>query len=99
MNKEKLQRIKEKIWSNKIIFLLLLSTVYALFFDKESFKVYIENEIEIHRLESKIQEYRDAYKKDSEELEKLNVSPAQLEKIAREKYLMKKENEDIYIIE
>ena len=98
MNQEKLQRIKEKIWSNKIIFLLLLCTIYALFFDKESLKVYVENEIEIHRLESQIQEYRDAYDRDSEALEKLNVSPSELEKIAREEYFMKKENEDIYIV-
>ena len=37
--------------------------------------------------------------KSSEELKELTSNPEMLEKVAREKYLMKKPNEDIYIFE
>ncbi len=34
----------------------------------------------------------------NEELKELQTDPSSLEKFAREKYLMKKDNEDIYVI-
>ena len=43
--------------------------------------------------------YTTQIKEDSTELYHLKNTPEQQEKFAREKYLMKKENEDIYIIE
>jgi len=34
----------------------------------------------------------------NEELKELQTDPSSLEKFAREKYLMKKDNEDVYVI-
>ena len=42
--------------------------------------------------------YQDEIRKDSENIKKLK-NPDQIEKYAREKYYMKRESEDIYIIE
>ena len=42
--------------------------------------------------------YIDQIKSDSTELHKLQNNPNEQEKFAREKFLMKKENEDIFII-
>lgn len=42
--------------------------------------------------------YLEEIKKDKKSIQELNNSE-QIEKFAREKYYMKKENEDIYIIE
>ena len=53
---------------------------------------------EIDDLESTISFYEDKIAKDKETIKKLQDS-LELERFAREKYLMKKENEDIYIIE
>ena len=53
----------------------------------------------IHELKQEIKHYRDQYEKDSKALKELTSNPEILEKIAREKYLMKKPNEDIYVFE
>ena len=54
---------------------------------------------EISSLKSEIQLYRDQYEKDSRTLKELTNHPDALEKVAREKYLMKQPNEDIYVFE
>ncbi|MGL4518831.1 MAG: FtsB family cell division protein [Phocaeicola sp.] len=54
---------------------------------------------EIRELTSDIERYRKQYEADTQTLKELTTNPDELEKIAREKYLMKKPNEDIYIFE
>lgn len=54
---------------------------------------------EIHRLNTEIEHYRNQYEHDSKRLKELSSDPDVLEKVAREKYLMKKPNEDIYVFE
>lgn len=54
---------------------------------------------EIRELTSEIERYRKQYDTDTQTLKELTTNPDELEKIAREKYLMKKPNEDIYIFE
>ena len=56
------------------------------------------DEKEIKELNTTINFYKKEIKKDKNTITELQDS-LQLEKFAREKYLMKKENEDIYIIE
>lgn len=54
---------------------------------------------EIRELNTEIEYYRKQYEDASRELKELTSNPEELEKVAREKYLMKKENEDIYVFE
>ena len=54
---------------------------------------------EISTLNSEIEKYRKQYEEDTEKLKELTSNPEALEKIAREKYLMKKPNEDVYVFE
>lgn len=54
---------------------------------------------EIRELNAEIERYRKQYEEDSETLRELTSNPEALEKIAREKYRMKRENEDIYVFE
>jgi cell division protein FtsB len=53
---------------------------------------------QIDELEDNKKYYQDEIKKDQENIKQLNNSE-QIEKYAREKYYMKKDSEDIYIIE
>lgn len=69
-----------------------------LFFDENSYLIHRKFNNEIEDLESTISFYQDKIAKDKETIKKLQDS-LELERFAREKYLMKKENEDIYIIE
>lgn len=54
---------------------------------------------EISRLNSEIEKYRAEYEENTERLNELAVDSGAIERIAREKYLMKKPNEDIYVFE
>jgi len=49
-------------------------------------------------LEKEIIFYNEKIKNDRAQLEELKSNPANLEKFARENFLMKKENEDIFIV-
>lgn len=54
---------------------------------------------EISRLQNEIEEYRADYEENTERLNELSTNPDAIEQIAREKYLMKKPNEDIYVFD
>lgn len=54
---------------------------------------------EISRLNNEIEKYRAEYEESTERLNELAVDSGAIERIAREKYLMKKPNEDIYVFE
>ena len=68
------------------------------FFDENSFLIDHEFNKEINKLETDKDFYQSEINTDKNKIEKLE-DPEQLDKYAREKYNMKKENEDIYIIE
>lgn len=68
------------------------------FFDENSYLVHREFNKEIDELEKTIKFYEDRINEDRETIKKLQDS-LELERFAREKYLMKKKNEDIYLIE
>ncbi len=87
-----------KFISNKYIIVLLLFVSWMLFFDNYS---YIEHRIlnkELNELDDNKKYYKNEILKDKNNI-KILKNPNQVEKYAREKYFMKKDSEDIYIIE
>jgi cell division protein FtsB len=95
------KKIKEnkifKLLTNKYIFILIAFLIWMFFFDA-NVQLNKEFKKEIKELNTTINFYKKEIKKDKNTITELQDS-LQLEKFAREKYLMKKENEDIYIIE
>jgi cell division protein FtsB len=69
-----------------------------LFFDNYSYFDHRVLDHEINELENNKKYYQEEIKKDQNNI-KLLKNPDQIEKYAREKYYMKKDSEDIYIIE
>ena len=67
-------------------------------FDKYSIIDQLQLRAKIDRLESEKRYYQKKIKMDSTRLEELISNRENLEKFAREQYLMKKEKEDIFII-
>ncbi len=93
---------KDKAWfkfiSNKYIWVLLFFAAWMIFLDNYS---YFEHRIldnQIDELEDNKEYYQEEIKKDEQQIKQLK-NPEQVEKYAREKYYMKKDSEDIYIIE
>ena len=76
----------------------MVFAVWMTFFDENSYLVHREFNKEIDELEKTIKFYEDRINEDRTTIKKLQDS-LELERFAREKYLMKKKNEDIYVIE
>ncbi|MFL0169715.1 FtsB family cell division protein [Tenacibaculum maritimum] len=87
-----------KIITNSYVLILTIFIVWMLFFDENSYLVHREFNQEIEELKSRNEFYKNKIIEDKKTIQSLEDS-IQLEQYAREKYLMKKENEDIYIIE
>ena len=83
---------------NKFFLVTLAFLVWMIFFDRND----LFSQYEYRRQVNKLKEERDFYKKETDlvtkELDELTSNPQKLEKFAREKYLMKKDNEDVYVI-
>ena len=96
-----LKKIKEnhylKILTNSYIIILTIFLIWMFFFD-ENTHLNREFKKEIKELQSTINFYKTEIEKDKKVIKELQDS-LQLERFAREKYLMKKRNEDVYIIE
>ena len=73
--------------------------VIIVFLDENSLIQRAKHQQEINTLNSEITKYRKQFEEDTEKLKELTNNPEAMEKIAREKYLMKKPNEDIFIFE
>ena len=87
-----------KILTNIFVLIFIPFMIWMLFFDENSYLVHRKFNSEIKDLESTVSFYKTKIAEDKATIIKLNDS-LQLERFAREQYLMKKENEEIYIIE
>jgi len=96
------KKLRQKRWfrilSNKYLLLTIIFTVWMLFFDSNSWLVHRELNQEIDKLQKNEEYYRQEIENDKSIILQLQDEEG-LERYAREKYFMKKENEDIYIIE
>nr|WP_299383760.1 septum formation initiator family protein [Allomuricauda sp.] len=86
-------------WVRNIYVLVLTAfVIWMLFFDANSWLIHRELDKEIKKLEKQKEFLEGEISKDKSILEKLS-DKEELEKFAREKYYMKKDNEEIFLIE
>jgi cell division protein DivIC len=83
---------------NKYILVLIAAFLWFMFFDKNNFIHHYRISRQIKELRSEKEYYREQILLDSIEVQKLKNDPQELERYAREKYLMKKKDEDIFIV-
>lgn len=95
----KLLTIWNYIRRHKYMITVLIFIVVIGFLDENSLIQRVKHRSEISELNSEIEKYRKQYEEDTEKLKELTTNPEALEKIAREKYLMKKPDEDIFVFE
>ncbi|MAM28369.1 MAG: septum formation initiator [Flavobacteriaceae bacterium] len=98
----KFSELKKKRWfrilGSTYILIIVLFIVWMIFFDTNSYFIHKELNDEIEALEENKEFYQEEIGKDKEFLDKMKDSN-EIEKFAREKYFLKKEGEDIFIIE
>ncbi|MBK86767.1 MAG: septum formation initiator [Flavobacteriaceae bacterium] len=85
------------IYRNIFLFTSFIFIIWMLFFDANSWLIHRELNNEIEQLKSKKSFYSGEIKMDNKLMKKFETIEG-LEKYAREKYYMKKKNEDIFII-
>lgn len=98
MTTDVLKGIKVKFKLNKYIVVALILLFWLCFLDNRSIIDLIKTKQEIEQLESEKKIYLKKISEDKQKIKELKTSKENLEKFAREQYLMKKRNEDIYII-
>lgn len=79
-----------------IIFVII---VFAFFISESNIFARIGYDAQIMELDDQIEYYRNKTTEDKQKLEQLQLDKDQIEKFVRENYFMKKDNEDVYIIE
>lgn len=86
------------LFRNKYFLISLAFLVWMIFFDKND----LFSQYQYHQEAQKLKAERDFYLKETakvaKDLDELTSNPKKLEKFAREKYLMKKDNEDVFVI-
>jgi len=86
------------IFSSMYVIVLTGFVIWMVFFDTNSLLIHRELNQEIEKLEKKREFLKVEIEKDKKVIERLS-DPDELEKFAREKYYLKKKNEEIYLIE
>jgi cell division protein FtsB len=83
---------------NKYFTATMLFFVWICFFDRNDIISEAKLIYKINKLKTERTYFQKQTDIATEELKELQTDPASLEKFAREKYLMKKDNEDVYVI-
>ena len=86
------------ILKNKYLLTGVAFLVLMLFLDRNNLISQYKMRKELNGLRKELQFYRDQARMDSIELSRLLGDSLELEKLGREKYMMKRDSEDIYII-
>lgn len=87
-----------KPFKNIYILVLVVFAIWMFFFDANSWLIHHELNNDIEDLNNQKDYYKKEIKKDKKAIQKLSTKEG-LEKFAREEYFMKRDSEEIFIIE
>ncbi|WP_395802820.1 septum formation initiator family protein [Daejeonella sp.] len=83
---------------NKYLIASVAFLTWMLFFDRNDLMSQYEYRTQVNKLKAEKEFYTQETAKVVKDLNELTTNQIKLEKFAREKYLMKKENEDVFVI-
>src|SRR5687768_4552553 len=92
-----MKRIVE-LFSNKYFLTSTCFVVWMLFFDRNDLLSQYEYRSQLNKFKEEKAFYISEIEKVKTDLDELSTNQERLEKFAREKYLMKKDYEDVYVI-
>lgn len=82
----------------KYVVVIVTAVVIVGFIGENSAWSHIRNKQKIAELQSEIQKYSKCYEHDKAQLRQLDSNPKAIEKIARERFFMKTDEEDIFVL-
>ena len=83
---------------NKYLITFIVFLVWIFFIDKFDIITQIKMNKEFKQLKEQQEFYKSEVEKDSTIIYNLNNNPEEQERFARERFLMKKDNEDLFIV-
>lgn len=86
------------LFKNKYFLTLVAFFIWLLIFDQNNLIDRANNIHKLHQLEKEKKYYLQKIKQDNKRMNELKTDKKNLEKFAREQYLMKKDNEDVFVI-
>jgi cell division protein FtsB len=98
MEKKGLRYQIVKVITNKFFIASVLFLVWIVFFDENSIVSHQKNKRQLNELTRQKEYYIGRIASDKQKLEDLNAGKEELEKFAREQYLMSKPDEDVFIV-
>ncbi len=88
----------QRMRSLKYIVVITIAVLVVGFLDSNSVWAHFRNKRKIAELEGEIHQYTDQYQRANRQLHQLDRDPKAIEKIARERYFMKTDDEDIFVL-
>lgn len=95
----KILRIIPSFLRNKFLVATAAFVVWILFFDKNDLFAQLERRHELHELDKSKDYFTEQIEQERRFSEELKNNPATIEKFAREKYFMKRDGEDLFLVE
>jgi uncharacterized membrane-anchored protein YhcB (DUF1043 family) len=87
------------ITKHKYLITIVVGLLIVGVLDENSFRRYAMLQMRLNEVKEELQACRDQYERDSARLSQLNANVKGVERIARERYLMKRPNEDIFVLD
>lgn len=84
---------------NRYFLISIGFVVWMLFFDQRDFFLQRERKAELDKVEAAKKYYQDEISHTKSQLDNLQNNPASIEKFARERYLLKRDGEALYLFE
>ena len=82
----------------KYLIVIIVGVFVVGVIDDNSIYQHVKYQIQIHNLRSDIEKYTKQYHEDSKQLREMSRGVKAYEKIARERYFMKADDEDIFVL-
>jgi len=87
-----------KVFRNKYLLSIVIFVVWVSFFDRNDLFTQYDRKQELQKLETSAEFYEKEILTTKKDLMELNTNPAVMEKFAREKFYLKRPNEEIFLV-
>jgi cell division protein FtsB len=85
-------------FKNKYLIATILFIVWMLFFDHNDIFLHLQYRKELNELKADKKYYQEQIDLTRKEVDLIKSNPQAMEKVAREQYLMKKDDEDVFVV-
>ena len=98
MNASRLTAILNRLNHYKYLIVIVVGVLIVGFFDDNSLLRRVKLQLQISKIEDEIDAFNKKNEAEKKELNELKRNPKAIEKIAREQYFMKADDEDIFVL-